>query len=362
MKAKALLIKQQMKAKSNVGQNLIFKPTLMLSILLGVLSYLNTFFISQFDSAEEFNVIVLLLFIVQFIIYWCAFIKLKLFIDGRSPVLTMFNERWLLAFCFLVFTVLFSITLNSLLKLGLIVVFNNHPNFNWLHVLNYGMHGLIHGGLVLVVQMYLVGQQTNYQQTLDLQVQQSQLAQTELAFLQSQLNPHFMFNNLNTLHSLIYQDQQLAADYLLHLSSYLRQSFSVNQKQLIPLMQELENLAHYIAIVQMRFLAGLEFSIDKSELKAEQMVPSSALVELIENAIKHNQATDNEPLNININVFNDGVSVTNSVNPKKVEDSNGVGLANLSSRCVLLTGRTIGVKQSNKEFSVCVPIGLEHHV
>lgn len=178
--------------------------------------------------------------------------------------------------------------------------------------------------------------------------------------LKQQLHPHFLFNSLSTLRSLINRSPEQAGDYLEKLSELLRFSTNNSQQTLVQLKEEIELCTNYLNMQKVRFGNALNFKIDIAEtLQQQGKVPVYSLQSLAENAIKHNILTKEKPLLIEMtaNENNNWILIKNNLQPKQtIEGSNGVGLSNLSERYRLLAGDDIDIKNENGFFSVRIKI------
>lgn len=176
--------------------------------------------------------------------------------------------------------------------------------------------------------------------------------------LKQQLHPHFLFNSLSTLRSLIMRSPEQAAEYLERLSEILRFSINTNTQTLVPLKEELELCTNYLLMQQVRFGNALNYHIDIPVLmQSESRLPVYSIQLLVENAIKHNILTNEKPLHIYISGRHEQqtITVTNNLQPKiNQEETNGMGLANLSARYKLLGCANIGISKAKNEFSVTI--------
>ncbi|MCW3084653.1 MAG: hypothetical protein JWP12_2019 [Bacteroidetes bacterium] len=184
----------------------------------------------------------------------------------------------------------------------------------------------------------------------NLEAQQQQLKQ--------QVQPHFLFNSLNTLKSLINNHPEQAEEYLLRLSSFLRFNLSTNDSDLIPLDDELKMCTDYLKIQQVRFRGSLKYEIVNTLNAADYKVPVFAIQTLLENAIKHNAFTDADPLVIRISITEDKyIVVTNNLQEKDAsENSTRIGLVNLSERYKLLLKKEITITKDAANFIVSLPL------
>lgn len=186
---------------------------------------------------------------------------------------------------------------------------------------------------------------------------QAENLRNQYEVLKNQLNPHMLFNSLNTLRSLVRENQDKAQDYIQELSRVLRYTLQSNESQSVTLREEMEFASAYIFLLKMRFENNLQFDIRIDKSLEEYRLPPMAVQVLIENAVKHNEISDRKPLTIHIVTDKEGyLSVRNDLQPKWTATSGtGIGLANLAKRYRLLFKRDIQITE-DKEFIVCIPL------
>jgi hypothetical protein len=177
--------------------------------------------------------------------------------------------------------------------------------------------------------------------------------------LKSHVNPHFLFNSLNSLSSLIKSDPDLSEEFILKLSSVYRYILENNEKETIPLSTELEFVQNYFALQKIRDGEKIDLKIEIKEPEKLMVLPVSLQL-LVENAIKHNSTTLNQPLEITIH--NEGIDklvVRNNMQTKmQLNNSSKIGLKNLNERSRLILNREIEVLKNNEEFVVKIPVKL----
>ncbi|MCD6064260.1 MAG: hypothetical protein K0R82_2171 [Flavipsychrobacter sp.] len=173
----------------------------------------------------------------------------------------------------------------------------------------------------------------------------------EYEHLKSQVNPHFLFNSLNTLTSLIEEDKQSAVDYTTHLSDLYRNMLSFRNKDLISLQEEWEILDNYLFIQKSRFGEALRVRFDVPQhVKENSKVVPLALQLLVENAIKHNIVSLSRPLDIIIESIENTLVVRNTYQPKlSKEKGAGLGLSNIKKRYALLSKKHTSFGIRNNE-------------
>lgn len=184
------------------------------------------------------------------------------------------------------------------------------------------------------------------------------LSETANMILKQQIHPHFLFNVLTTVKSLYKKDAKQGETYLVHLANFLRASLNTQPATLAPLTDELQLCEDYIQMQKIRFGKALTYSIDlPAQTRQQGFVPYFALQTLLENAIKHNDLTEESPLHITIRQLGPNIEVTNNIQPKRFkEPSTGIGLVNLAERYRLLSGEEIHIKQEEQLFSVSIKI------
>lgn len=177
--------------------------------------------------------------------------------------------------------------------------------------------------------------------------------------LMGQINPHFFFNSLNGLNSLIQAgEQEKTLEYLEGLSNVFRYILQSNHKTLVSLDEELQFVKAYTYLLGVRYEHKLFFSIQVEETYLRKKLPILSLLPLIENAVKHNVISKRHPLQIQIYTKSDNwLVILNSIRPKMEETvGHGIGLKNLRERYRMLTGRNIQIANANGCFEVFLPL------
>jgi len=165
--------------------------------------------------------------------------------------------------------------------------------------------------------------------------QEKEKITAQLMMLQNQVNPHFLFNCLNNLSALVKNNDQ-ARSFIKKLSSIYRYLLEHNETHLAPLEEEFKFLEDYIYLQKVRFAEALIFNNKVDEIP-EVSIPSGSIQILVENAIKHNIATFQKPLTIDVYLENDWLVVENNYQPKPNVDSTGIGQKNLLRRYNLVS-------------------------
>ena len=177
--------------------------------------------------------------------------------------------------------------------------------------------------------------------------------------LQNQLNPHFLFNSLNTLIAEIEYNPANAVRFTRNLSDVYRYVLQSQDKTLITLGEELEFIQSYLFLHEVRLGNCITCNITIPTEAMEYQLPPLTLQLLVENVIKHNSINSNKPMEITIYIADHFLVVSNPIHIKKSDTSSGVGLQNLSNRCKLMIGTDILINNENQIFTVKVPLIYE---
>jgi two-component system, LytTR family, sensor kinase len=183
-------------------------------------------------------------------------------------------------------------------------------------------------------------------------------AQAELQLVKSQINPHFLFNNLNVLSTLVMKNNDEANRFIEEFSKVYRYILKNHDKELVDIKTELDFIKPYIFLLQKRFTDGLDITIDVPHGYEKFYIIPASLQMLIENAIKHNVVSKSKPLHIDVHVNgNNTIVVSNNLQLREsVDNSTKIGLANIIKRYWLVSGQNVEVKQVNGAFIVTIPL------
>lgn len=173
--------------------------------------------------------------------------------------------------------------------------------------------------------------------------------------LKNQVNPHFLFNTLNALSSMIYEDPDRAVRFLNRFSDVYRYVLDSREKEVVPLQQEMDFVRSYIFLLQARYEENLHVGVT-GDFDTGYVAPMAVQL-LVENAVKHNVVSDEHPLTIRIDRKDDRLTVENSVTLKKAGGGkNGMGLDNIRSRYRILSNREVVIEGGDRTFRVTLPV------
>ncbi len=184
-----------------------------------------------------------------------------------------------------------------------------------------------------------------------------QHAQSQLEALKNQINPHFLFNSLNTLSSLIPEDPKTSVDFVQKLSSVYRTILDLGERPVVTLSEELEFLENYNYLIKARFGENILFDIDIREGCLSCYLAPLSIQMLVENAIKHNVVSSKKPLRIRLQATGESITISNNLQPKTQQtEGTGTGLQNISNRYRLIFNQQIEVEKTSEKFAVKLPL------
>lgn len=183
-----------------------------------------------------------------------------------------------------------------------------------------------------------------------------QSLQNELSALKNQINPHFLFNSLNSLNSLI-RDNLEATTFVNKLSFMYRYILQSGQQDLVTLKEELKFLESYVYLIKTRYRNRFDIHIDIDDKWLHKDIPTLALQLLVENAVKHNEISESNPLVVKLYIEDEYIIIENPVKPRMTFiDSTGQGLANIDKRYFLLKNKHIIISNENDIFKIKLPL------
>lgn len=236
-------------------------------------------------------------------------------------------------------------TMVNILFVCISLLLGKSPTVNWLMTLILNFFALCINEIVFFVM--------NYERQMRVSTA------LEYSVLRSQVNPHFIFNSLNILHSLIYLDRDKSGEFTLSLSSMYRYIMSRRESRLVSLTEEMEFLDSYVAVLDIVYYDRLKVEIHGRENITGQNVVPFTLQLLMENATKHNVLRKDNPLRVSVNIMPDHLMVSNIKRTKsedaKTDSSSGVGLKYLRE-LYRYEGKDCIVEDGDKEFKVTIQL------
>jgi len=327
-------------------------------VILSVYSYINTLFSEalHYYGITESPVFIITAFLLICLLVWegnrLLYFLLKRFLAGKTPrvhpLLVQFLISHIIAFasglaCFYFLSVVILnepfTTGNIALKLAIIFAFRINVFLQAINTITYFLEQF-------------------RQKQLESEELKRISSQAELQAIKSQINPHFLFNNLNVLSSLVLQKNEEANKFIEEFSAVYRYILANQDKELVPLGNEIEFIDPYLFLLKKRFPEGLLVELNIPSSYNNWLLVPVALQMLVENCIKHNIVSARRPLTVRIYVENGHKLVVSNNLQEKTEKavSGKSGLANISKRVEILTGQSVIIRQTPDTFSVSIPL------
>lgn len=288
-----------------------------------------------------------------------GFLTLRISAWLNAQYLLHARRRWKIVVAYLGVLGMFLVVDYGFLVMGKLLAGAQHP-FTFP---NSGMRMLVVVWLVELAVLGLLLSNRAMAQTLRLRQRAAELQRenntARYIALQQQLNPHFLFNSLNTLIAEIEYDPAQAGVFTRRLSEVYRYVLRVQRLPLVPLDEELRFADAYLYLHRVRLGDCLGCQMEIPDGMRECSLPPLTLQLLIENVIKHNAITSLHPLEIEIAVRDGWLTVSNPIRAKRGVESGGVGLQNLSNRCRMMLGSEIEVLRTEDRFTVKIPLSHE---
>lgn len=267
------------------------------------------------------------------------------------------NIKWLIIF-FLTCSIPATVITTAIVFLVSMVLHDNSLQQSYvplkLNLIYAGLANLLFH-LLNAIMYYFNEYKTKWMETEELK---RITAQAELQLVKSQINPHFLFNNLNVLSTLVLQNNLEANKFIEAFSKVYRYILNTHDKELVEISTELNHLQPYIFLLEKRFADGLSIKINIAEKHRQRYIIPASLQMLIENAIKHNIVSRNKPLHIDVHINGtDTIVVSNNLQSREtVERSSQVGLNNIRKRYMLVSNREVTVQKNQSTFTVELPL------
>lgn len=225
--------------------------------------------------------------------------------------------------------------------------------FGWGKILNYISNTAESIGLPFGL---LLAKKYYENQVLFSNIKQQQ-KENELKLLRSQISPHFLFNNLNTLDALVDSNPKKAKEYISRLSSLYRYLIQTKDAEVMELDKEMKLAEDYIFLIKTRFGDDYDFTITKKTSLYDKFVPTGAIQTILENIAKHNRVQYNKKIRATITIEDDWLTLSNTKNGiKSNQESLGTGLKNLRYRYTLLSDQKPKINDTFDTYTIAIPI------
>jgi hypothetical protein len=262
----------------------------------------------------------------------------------------------------IVVTVLYTVPAVLVVNYIVFVVIQNRPLGNFFNERMIWVH-LFYIILSLGVSTFMQARSfmVKWKQASKTEVTQQRIiagtANAKFETLKNQIDPHFLFNSLNVLSSLIEENPENAQRFTTSLSKIYRYVLEQKDKELVSVAEELSFAKTYMNLLKMRFENSLFYELPEKAINPDAKVVPLSLQLLLENTVKHNVVSEQRPLHIRIFIEGDYLAIQNDFQKKEVIQSRqGVGLQNIVDRYGIITGRKVLIEQNEKIFTVKIPI------
>lgn len=224
-------------------------------------------------------------------------------------------------------------------------------------ILMYQFRGILINLTIYMFLYFLYQTYRNHQIELELERVKADHLTAQYESLKQQVNPHFLFNSLNTLKSMVEIEDKHSAEFILNLSDFYRFTLEKRKQDVIPLAEELSILHSYMFLLSARFEEGIIFEDQIPESYSTSLIPPFTLQLLVENCIKHNVVSLEQPLTIFLSVNKDMLCIQNNLQLKMNPDPPlKMGLENINQRYQHLTGKNIEIEENPGSFTVKLPL------
>lgn len=319
-----------------------------------VLSLLLKYFVLEHQLEHPFTIYHFIILTIGTIIIWEGNLQIDMALNKHYSWVTNTQKRLLfqIGACFL-YTILMLLNL----------LFWGHTLLDSPNVIHHkGIDPLFSIGSVFAFTVITIdiGNQFFHgwkQSLLEVERYKTESANANLQNLKNQLNPHFLFNNLSVLTSLIYINQDKAVAFINELSKVYRYTLDNKNAELVSLREELDFLYHYIYLLKIRFDSSISFNFSIDEKRINFYLPPMCLQMLVENTIQHNEASQAKPLNVLIYTNENYLIIQNLIQKRSdVNDSSGIGLKNIQLRYSYFTDDKIEISNDGTKFMVSLPL------
>lgn len=313
---------------------------------------LLVFDISPVDDFTNF-ILSFLISIIHIAVYWFTERYIVIVIRKRHPEYEAYRKRIIIQSVAVVCSTFVLCFISEIPQF----CFGASPEVFDVPFFNKFMGSLIITTIIITIYEGIYAFQLFKQSLIKNEDLQRQNTQAQLESLRNQVNPHFLFNSLNTLISVIPEDSKTAVKFAENLSSVYRYILEIRDQELIPLADELKCIDAYRYLLSIRFGNHIQFEFKNLENLSQKYIVPLSVQMLMENAVKHNVVSQSRPLTISISLEENQLKVCNKIQPKIQNiSSTGVGLKNIEKRYQLLANREITVEKTDELFCVYLPI------
>ncbi len=328
----------------------------LVAILVATLMMVMIWLFSSFKEPPQVDYIFTILLVL--IAYACLetvrFIQLRLYNLSNFQSHTLNNTISFIV-SIIAGTACYTILFYGFKWLDYFVNYSEPPMIQ--HMVSAVIVGVIMSIIFALIHFIIIWEHQYYKTYIQNEQFKREIAKANLSILKHQLDPHFMFNNFNTLYYLIDDDKKLAKTFLKNISTIYRYILDNSDKASIAIQEEYHITKQYLEILQQRYSKFLvvEDDINLKDIEHKK-TPPLVLQQLIENAVKHNRIDEAYPLNISLSSTETYFTVSNNLNKKRTESTQKTGLKNIEKRYRFLTEKHVIVKKTDHLFTVSIPL------
>lgn len=326
-------------------------------VILGVLIALALYFFLPDNTPRVFHIYNLLISILITVVAWEGNLRIDHWLNKKYSWIT---HTWKRIYVHLALSVIYSA---FVIFAGSFVFncFSNELSFTGEKFLSTTLTIL---GILVLMSVILLSFEISAQffkhwknSLIEIEKFRAESLQAQLQNLKNQINPHFLFNNMSVLSSLVHKDPDKAVEFINQLSKVYRYLLDNQNSELVTVEQELVFIRSYIFLLHIRFEENLNIQINIMKEDSSRLIPPMALQILIENAIKHNESSSEHPLSISIESDTENIIVTNNLQLRpQHESSSKTGLHNIRERYKFFTEKQVDVIQNPQSFIVKIPL------
>lgn len=216
---------------------------------------------------------------------------------------------------------------------------------------------------VVFVNLFYFSMKQRDELTQQMEDLKREMMASKYATLKNQISPHFLFNSLNTLTSLMYEDRDLASDFVTRLASTYRYILDNREHDLVSLNKELDFMDSFIFMMNVRHKQAVQIELNIEVATEKYLIPTLSLQMLVENALKHNLYSKEQPLHISISTIQqDALVVRNNLQKRvNMEQTTKMGLQNIKKRYAYYTNKQVLIREEEHYFEAIIPL-LKHKV
>jgi LytS/YehU family sensor histidine kinase len=321
---------------------------------LGIAIAITLFFKIVFFRIEEFFEFDLLFIIVIVLIIWQGNVAIDNLLNTKYPWIENAKKR-------LIIQSILSFVYTSITLFALMYLLHQFRVGDG-RIINRKMMEIFPPAILFTLALLAVKIGSEFFNTLknsllEVEKYKSESANAQLQNLKNQLNPHFLFNNLSVLTSLVYKNQDKAADFINELAKVYRYVLDTKNAELVPLQKELDFINHYIYLQEIRFEDSILFEVNVEESKKNDFLLPMCLQMLVENTIQHNETSQANPLKVMIYTHKNSLVIENPILPRaNVAVSTKTGLKNIEQRYSFFTDEKVVIQNNGAVFKVILPL------